>query len=69
MVFIDHASNFSKIIYIPTPIHIFQWMCFLEMIIFIIFWQDVDTIYLSHDSRELNLADFDHMDPRYGNNY
>ena len=26
--------------------------------------QDVDTIYLSHDSRELSLQDFDHLDPK-----
>ncbi|XP_037068179.1 F-actin-uncapping protein LRRC16A-like isoform X2 [Pollicipes pollicipes] len=25
---------------------------------------DVDTIYLSHDSRELSLQDFDHLDPK-----
>ena len=25
---------------------------------------DVDTIYLSHDTRELCLKDFDHLDPK-----
>ncbi|CAG7717062.1 unnamed protein product [Allacma fusca] len=29
-----------------------------------LFLQDVDTIYLSHDSRELCLHDFDHLEPR-----
>jgi len=27
-------------------------------------FQDVDTIYLSHDTRELNLRDFDHLDQK-----
>lgn len=27
-------------------------------------FQDVDTIYLSHDTRELNLTDFDHLDQK-----
>lgn len=26
--------------------------------------QDVDTIYLSHDTRELDLRDFDHLDQK-----
>lgn len=26
---------------------------------------DIDTIYLSHDTRILNLRDFDHLEPKY----
>ena len=28
-------------------------------------FKDVDTIYMSHNSKELNLRDFDHLDPKY----
>lgn len=29
-----------------------------------IFSQDIDTIYLSHNSKELSLKDFEHLDQR-----
>jgi hypothetical protein len=32
-------------------------------------FQDVDTIYLSQDSRELNLQDFDHLNPKLVHTY
>lgn len=31
---------------------------------FIVCFQDVDTIYLSQDTRELNLQDFTHLESR-----
>uniref|UniRef100_A0A667ZZE7 Capping protein regulator and myosin 1 linker 1 n=1 Tax=Myripristis murdjan TaxID=586833 RepID=A0A667ZZE7_9TELE len=40
------------------------YSCFLNTPAVIVFSQDVDTIYLTQDSRELNLQDFSHLENR-----
>lgn len=54
----------EEVAWVQFFILIFLAISLVKMFFISFFIQDVDTIYMAHNSKELNLRDFDHLDPK-----